>query len=104
MTLERVSTEAQRSMDELKVEFTVMNEEGLHARPASQLVQALANLECQVFLSKTEDGEEVDAKSILGVMMLAAERGTKMSVRARGKDSKAAVDAISRILSQKGGS
>ena len=90
-------------MDEVKVDLTVMNEEGLHARPASQLVQALQGMECQVFLSKLDDGEEVDAKSILGVMMLAAERGTRMSVRAKGKDSQKAVEAVSHILSEKGG-
>ncbi|MCA9431154.1 MAG: HPr family phosphocarrier protein [Candidatus Omnitrophica bacterium] len=88
----------------MKVDLTVMNEEGLHARPASQLVQALQGMECQVFLAKVDDGEEVDAKSILGVMMLAAERGTKMSVRAKGKDSQKAIEAVSRILSEKGGS
>jgi len=90
--------------EEIQVEVTVMNEEGLHARPAAMLVQALQGLECQVYLSK-EEGEEVDGKSILGVMMLAAERGSKLTVRAKGPDAREAVQCISRILKdQQGGS
>lgn len=87
--------------DEIQVEVTVLNEEGLHARPAALLVQALQGLECQVYLSR--EGEEVDAKSILGVMMLAAERGTKLTIRAAGQDAQKAVDSISRILKDEHG-
>jgi phosphocarrier protein len=88
---------------EIQVEVVVFNEEGLHARPAALLVQALQPLECQVYLSKRGEGEEVDAKSILGVMMLAAERGTKLLVRASGPDAGKAVEAISSILRNEGG-
>lgn len=87
--------------EDLQAELVVMNEEGLHARPAAMLVQALQGLECQVYLSK--EGEEVDAKSILGVMMLAAERGTKLSVRASGADAQQAIQAISSILKDEHG-
>ena len=87
--------------EELEVELIVKNEEGLHARPAAMLVQALQGLECQVYLSK--EGEEVDAKSILGVMMLAAERGTRLKVRASGTDARQAIRSISSILKDEHG-
>jgi len=87
--------------DEIQVALTVLNEEGLHARPAALLVQALQGLDCQVYLSK--DDEEVDAKSILGVMMLAAERGTKLHARASGPDAQKAIDSISAILKDEHG-
>jgi phosphocarrier protein len=54
-----------------------------------------------VYLSR--EGEEVDAKSILGVMMLAAERGTKLTIRAAGQDAQKAVESISRILKDEHG-
>lgn len=84
--------------ENIEVELVVMNEEGLHARPAALLVQALQPLECQVYLSKSGEAEEVDGKSILGVMMLAAERGTKLTVRVQGKDARKALDSITEIL------
>ena len=82
---------------EIRTTITVENEDGLHARPAAQLVQAIRNLNCRVHLWCTE-GEEVDGKSILGVMMLAAERGTTVHVRVDGPDSAQAVAEIARIL------
>ncbi len=83
--------------EEIRTQVIVGNEEGLHARPAAQLVQAIRNLNCRVFMWCT-DGEEVDGKSILGVMMLAAERGTTINIRASGPDSSQAVAEIARVL------
>jgi len=84
---------------EIRREIVIKNEEGLHARPASTLVSAIQGLDCEVFLSNPT-GEEVDAKSILGILMLAAERGSKLGVRAAGPDAQKAVDAIFRILGE----
>jgi phosphocarrier protein len=83
--------------EEIRAEILVSNEEGLHARPAALVVQALRNLNCEVFFS-VQEGEEVNAKSILGVMMLAAEQGTKIRVRASGRDASQAMEEITRIL------
>lgn len=82
---------------EIHRHITVRNEEGLHARPASQLVQAVRNLKCEIRMSVRE-GEEIDGKSILGVMMLAAERGTQLLVRVKGEDAEEALKAIARVL------
>jgi phosphocarrier protein len=78
-------------------DIIVGNEDGLHARPAAQLVQAIRNLNCQVHLW-CRTGEEIDGKSILGVMMLAAERGTQVHVRTTGPDAVQAINEIARIL------
>lgn len=88
--------------DEIRTTMTVRNEEGLHARPAAQLVQAIRHLQCEVQLSRVE-GEEINGKSILGVMMLAAERGTQLGVRASGPDAQKAIEAIAEILGDKPG-
>ncbi|MCG3198881.1 MAG: HPr family phosphocarrier protein [Candidatus Omnitrophica bacterium] len=88
--------------EEIRIQIVVGNEEGLHARPAAQLVQALRNLNCKVRLSNNP-AEEVDGKSILGVMMLGAERGARLNVRASGPDAQRAVDEISRILEDQRG-
>ncbi len=89
--------------EEIRIQIVVGNEEGLHARPAAQLVQALRNLNCKVRLS-SNPAEEVDGKSILGVMMLGAERGARLTVRASGPDAQRAVEEIGRILEDQQGS
>lgn len=83
--------------EQIITKIVVGNAEGLHARPAAQLVQAIRNLNCQVIMW-CQEGEEIDGKSILGVMMLAAERGTTIHIRANGPDSAKAVAEIARIL------
>jgi phosphocarrier protein HPr len=83
--------------EEICTQVVVGNEDGLHARPAAQLVQAIRNLNCQVHMWCNAD-EEVDGKSILGVMMLAAERGTTIHIRASGPDSARAIVEIARVL------
>ncbi len=83
--------------EEICTQVVVGNEEGLHARPAAQLVQAIRNLNCRVQMWCAA-GEEVDGKSILGVMMLAAERGTTIHIRAAGPDAAKAILEIARVL------
>ncbi len=65
---------------------------GLHARPAAEFVKLANKYEAEILVSK--DGLEVNGKSIMGVMMLAAERGSKIEIRARGADAEQAVDAL----------
>jgi phosphocarrier protein HPr len=73
-------------------EATIVNPLGLHARPAAQLVRLASSFASEIAIGK--DGMEVNAKSIMGVMMLAAECGSAILVRATGADAEQAVAAI----------
>lgn len=81
--------------------FVILNELGLHARPAMLLVQSISRLNCFVLVEK--DGLEADAKSIMGVLTLAAEKGSKITVRAEGPDAEKAIDAIRQLVHDKFG-
>jgi phosphotransferase system HPr (HPr) family protein len=76
--------------------LTVSNQLGLHARVATMMVQAMQNYTCQVTLVK--DGVEVDARSVLGLLLLAATPGSELLVRAHGPDSGRAIQEISRLI------
>ncbi len=72
--------------------FVVLNEKGLHTRPSTELVKCAAHFDAQVFLSYQD--YVVSAKSILGVLMLAADMGAQIVVEAIGDDAENAIDAI----------
>ncbi len=76
----------------LERELTIANRLGLHARATAKLVQVLAPFRCNATLAAK--GREVNAKSIMGVMLLAAGQGTPVSVRIDGPDEAAAMDAV----------
>lgn len=80
-------------------EFKITNRLGLHARPAAQLVQSAGNFDCDVKIIK--DGVEVDAKSIMGVMMLAAECGAVLQIQFDGADEEKAAAAITALFENK---
>lgn len=82
-----------------KAVFLVLNDKGLHTRPSTELVKCVANFNSQVHL--TYRNYVVNAKSILGILMLAAEKGAKISVEAVGDDAEAAVEAILRLAQNK---
>ena len=84
------------SDDLVEKDCTVRNKMGLHARPAAKLVQAANKFRCEVTLTK--DGQDVNAKSIMGVLMLAAAQGTKVHVKAEGENAEAAVAAIAALF------
>lgn len=75
--------------------FVVINDKGLHTRPSTELVKCAANFDCEISLSYRN--YVVNAKSILGILMLAAERGAKVVVEAIGTDADAAVGAILKL-------
>ena len=77
-------------------ETLVVNPLGLHARPAAQLVKLASTFQSEIELVK--DGMPVNGKSIMGVMMLAAENGSSIMVRAQGADEAAAVAALSALI------
>ena len=79
----------------------IVNKNGLHARPAAEIVKVSAKFQSEITLAK--DGMEVNGKSIMGVMMLAAECGSSLVVRATGDDAAAAVDALALLIVNKFG-
>ena len=80
-------------------ELTVSNRLGLHARATAKLVQVLSGFRCNATLSAK--GREVNAKSIMGVMLLAAGQGTPITVRTDGVDEAAAMDAIASLFERR---
>ena len=79
----------------------IVNRLGLHARAATKLVQLASKFDSEVQLSK--DGMIVNAKSVMGVLMLVASRGTEVTVHARGPDAETAVEAIARLVASRFG-
>lgn len=77
-------------------EMEICNRLGLHARAAAKLVHVTGRFSSQVKIQK--DGEEVDAKSILGVLLLAAAQGSRIVVRCEGQDENEAMQAISELI------
>jgi len=82
-------------------QVTIQNRLGLHARACSVFVKEAAKYAAHVTLAR--DGLEVNAKSILGVMMLAAERGAELTLRAEGADETAALAALVQVVNDKFG-
>ena len=80
----------------IEKEITIKNESGLHARPAAIIVQKANDFKSDIFLEK--GGDRVNAKSIMGVMMLAAAFGTTVRVIAEGTDEERAVETIAALL------
>jgi phosphocarrier protein len=74
----------------------IVNRAGLHARPAAQLVKLASRFTCEIEVGK--DGLMVNGKSIMGVLMLAAEHGSEIQIRCLGDDASAACDAIAALV------
>jgi phosphocarrier protein len=85
----------------IEEEVVISNRLGLHARAAAKLVHAASGFESQVVLVR--DGEEIDAKSILGILLLAAAQGTRVRVRCDGADERQALQAVLALIADKFG-
>jgi phosphocarrier protein HPr len=79
----------------------ILNKNGLHARPAAEIVKVASKFQSDITMVRDE--LEVNGKSIMGVMMLAAEYGAELLVRANGPDADKAVDAIATLIAEKFG-
>ena len=79
----------------------IQNELGLHARAATKLVQLASKFPCEVTVTK--DGHEVNGKSIMGVLMLVASKGSTVTLRAKGDRAQEAVDALAALVDDKFG-
>jgi phosphocarrier protein len=84
-----------------QAEIEIVNKLGLHARASAKLTQTASRFASEVWLSR--NGRRVNAKSIMGVMMLAAGKGSKIAVETTGADEQAALDAIVALISDKFG-
>lgn len=83
----------------IKKEIVVKNEEGLHARPSGILANAAMKFESEIKIIK--DGYEVNAKSIMGLLSLAAGKGTRLIVVIDGRDENEAIGEIERLFESK---
>ncbi len=79
-------------MDKIKSSFVVINEKGMHTRPCTELVKCASSFKAQVTL--IYQNLTVNAKSLLGILMLAAARGAKIKIEAEGEDAEQAVASI----------
>ena len=82
-------------------ELTILNRNGLHARPAAEIVKTAARYKAEITISRED--LEVNGKSIMGVMMLAAEQGSTVKVKADGPDADQAIQAIAELVERKFG-
>ena len=80
-------------------DFQVSNKLGIHARPAAMFVKTANRFHCDIFVEK--DGERVNGKSIMGLMMLAAGPGSKLTISAEGQDASQALDELETLFKQK---
>jgi len=77
-------------------ELVVTNKLGIHARPAAMFVRTASKFECEIYVEK--DGERVNGKSIMGLMMLAAGPGSKLLLLAEGEDAARAVVELEALI------
>ncbi|HMJ18066.1 MAG TPA: HPr family phosphocarrier protein [Gemmatimonadaceae bacterium] len=82
-------------------EVKIVNKLGIHARPAAEIVKTAGKFKSSITIVR--DDLEVNAKSIMGVMMLAAEFGSTIMLRATGDDAEAALDALAACIANKFG-
>lgn len=87
------------SSKRLSKELTVLNRLGLHARPAALFVKVCNRHKCEIWVER--DGEQVNGKSIMGLMMLAAGQGSKLRVTCEGSDAEKALSEIEDLIQRR---
>lgn len=85
----------------IKTSTTISNKLGLHARASAKLTKLAGSFDCEVFMSRGE--RRINAKSIMGVMMLAAAQGAEIELEVDGPDEEAAATAIHRLVDERFG-
>ena len=80
-------------------EVVVLNKLGIHARPAAMFVKTANRFHCEIFVEK--DGERVNGKSIMGLMMLAAGPGSRLLITAEGQDAARAIAELETLINRK---
>ena len=87
------------SSEKVQKEITILNKLGLHARPAAMFVRAANKHRAEIWVEK--DGEQVNGKSIMGLMMLAAGQGTKLILSAEGVDAEKAIQELELLVEKR---
>ncbi len=87
------------SSEKVEKEITIVNRLGLHARPSAMFVRVASRFRCDIWVAKED--EEINGKSIMGLMMLAAGQGSKLRVRAEGPDAGEAVREIEELVASR---
>ena len=85
----------------LRQDIEIVNRLGLHARASAKLTQLASSYQCEVWMSR--DGRRVNAKSIMGVMMLAAAKGSSVELETNGSDEQVAMEALVALINDKFG-
>jgi len=80
-------------------EITILNRLGLHARPSAMFVKVCNRFKCEIWVEK--DGEQVNGKSIMGLMMLAAGQGSKLLITCEGADAEQALSEIDNLIQRR---
>jgi phosphotransferase system HPr (HPr) family protein len=83
----------------IKKKLVIINKQGLHARPAALFVQIANKFDSRITVSRGE--EEVNGKSIMGILMLGAEQGSSIVIEADGADAQAAIEELAKIITSK---
>lgn len=85
-------------MPEIEKEITILNTQGLHARPAALFVQIAVKYDSTVTVTK--DNESVNGKSIIGILMLGAQQHSKIKITVNGDDAKETIDELEEFLTR----
>ena len=96
--LSRRATRA-AAVQKVEKEIPIVNRLGLHARPAAMFVRIASRHRSEIWVSK--EGEEVNGKSIMGLMMLAAGQGSKLRIRCEGLDAEKAMEELEALINAK---
>ena len=83
----------------IEKEITIINRLGLHARPAAMFVRISSRYRSEVWVEK--EGEQINGKSIMGLMMLAAGQGSKLTIRCEGPDADKVMEELEELIRQK---
>ncbi len=85
--------------EKIEKEVTIVNRLGMHARPAAMFVRVASRFRCEVWVEK--DGEQINGKSIMGLMMLAAGQGSKLCLRCDGEDAAQAIQELEALVASR---
>ncbi len=85
--------------EKVEKEITIVNRLGLHARPSAMFVRVASRFSCEIWVAK--EGEEINGKSIMGLMMLAAGQGSKLLIRCEGPDADRAMQELEELIAGK---
>jgi phosphocarrier protein len=88
-----------KSGDKVEKEVTIVNRLGMHARPAAMFVRVASRYRCEIWVEK--EGEQINGKSIMGLMMLAAGQGSKLMIRCEGPEADRALEELERLIANK---